>query len=193
MLKEFTKEYIRANKGCYTLEEVNELSFINKDNITLIDILNSEISIKDKRCFLFNKCELSLNDKKYLALKMTWCILPIYEAKYPNDNRVRECLQAIEDYNNGIITIDVLREKSNAAAAAANAATYAATIYVVNAVANAATCVAAAVANAVANAATCVACVDYDTAYAVYAVCVTADISYENKILTILIDFVNNN
>ena len=144
MKKEFTKQEIIDNKGCYDLQQVEKLSFINKDNITLIDILNSEISIKDKRWFLFNKCQLSLNNKKELALEMAWCVLPIYESKYPNDTRVKECLQAIKDFNSGKITIEVLREKR------------------------------------------------YAVAYAVYAA--DADeLSYKEKLLIILIDFVNNN
>ena len=153
MKKEWTKQEIIANKGCYSIEEVEALSFINKDNITLLDILNSEISIKDKRWFLFNRCELTLDNKKELALKMAWCVLPIYETKYPNDSSVRECLQAIEDFNSGKITIEILKEKR--AAAYADAA-YAA------------------------------------AAYAAYAAA-DADLSYKDKLVTILIDFVNNN
>ena len=42
MKKNWTKQEIIDNKGCYSTEEVNNLSFINNETITLIDILNSE-------------------------------------------------------------------------------------------------------------------------------------------------------
>ena len=179
MKKEFTKQEIIDNKGCYDLQQIEKLSFINKDNITLIDILNSEISIKDKRWSLFNKCELTLDNKKELALKMAWCVLPIYEDNHPNDNRIKDCLQAVEDFNNGKITVEVLKEKRYAAdAAAATAADAAVSVY--NAYAATAAAADAAYAATAADAAATAADVSYK-------------LSYKEKLLIILIDFVNNN
>jgi len=88
MKKIFTKQYILDNKGCYSVDEVEKLSFINKEEIRLTDILNSEISIRDKRWFLYNKSKLSLGQKKELSLKLAWIVLPIYEDRYPNDLRL---------------------------------------------------------------------------------------------------------
>ena len=65
---------------------------------------------------------LNLEEKRELALQLAWSVLPIYESKYPNDSRVKDCLQAIEDYKNGKITIEILIEKRQHAAAAAVAA-----------------------------------------------------------------------
>ena len=77
-----------------------------------------EISIQDKRWFLYNKGELSTNQKKVLALKLAWGVLPIYEDQYPGDNRVRDCLQDIEKFNLDNIFFNELAVKRNAAEAA---------------------------------------------------------------------------
>ena len=122
MKKIFKKEEILSNKGCYSREQVLNLSFINNREITLIDIMKSEISIQDKRWFLYNKGELSTNQKKVLALKLAWAVLPIYEDQYPGDNRVRDCLQNIEKFNLDNIFFNELAVKRNAAAYAAEAA-----------------------------------------------------------------------
>lgn len=58
MKKEFSPEYIRQHKGCYNDKQVDELSFISKASISIEDILKSEMPIKDKRWFLYNKCDL---------------------------------------------------------------------------------------------------------------------------------------
>ena len=125
MKKIFKKEEILSNKGCYSREQVLNLSFINNREITLINIMESEISIQDKRWFLYNKGELSANQKKVLALKLAWAVLPIYEDQYPGDNRVRDCLQDIEKFNLDNIFFNELAVKRNAAYAA-YAAAYAA-------------------------------------------------------------------
>lgn len=115
MLKEFDKEYIIHNKGCYSLEEIEELSFINKKSITINDILKSEIKVRDKGWFLATKCDLNNEQKRDLAYKVAYTVLPIFETKNPNDKRVRECLEAIQLFNNKKITKKQLMEKRFAA------------------------------------------------------------------------------
>ena len=121
MKTQFTPVEIMSGRGCYSKERVNYLSFIqNKQPIISIQtILESEISIKDKQWFVFNNCKLYLKEKMSLSLKLVWAVLPIYEDKYPNDFRIRELLQAIEDFNQGRISKDILLEKKQAAYAAA--------------------------------------------------------------------------
>lgn len=126
MIKTFTPKDIMTNKGCYSKEQVEILSFIKQDIISILDILNSEIPLKDKRWYLWNKCDITLQDKKDLSLKLAWCVFPIYQNKYPNDKRVEDCLKAIKDFNDGRITIDELRIKRTAASTATSYATYAA-------------------------------------------------------------------
>lgn len=174
MKKIFKKEEILSNKGCYSREQVLNLSFINNREITLIDIMKSEISIQDKRWFLYNKGELSTKQKKDLALKLAWAVLPIYEDQYPGDNRVRDCLQDIKKFNLDNIFFNEAAVKRNAAAAEA---AYAA--------AEATDAAEAADAEAVATVAI--------AAYAAAEAVVFKSITYSNKLQQIIIDFIINN
>jgi hypothetical protein len=54
--------------------------------------------------------------------------LPIYEKKYPNDKRVRECIEVTRKWANGEATIEEVRQARSAASAAAYTA-YASTAY----------------------------------------------------------------
>lgn len=56
MKKIFTKEFIMIYRGCYSIDRVNALSFINKKVITIYDIAYSEISVSDLRWFLYTAC-----------------------------------------------------------------------------------------------------------------------------------------
>ena len=136
MKKQFTPDEVRNNKGCYSLEDVNKLSFIKKDNIDILDILKSEISIKDKCWFLRNSCNLTLDERKELAYVCAKSVLVIFQNKYPDDNRVKLCIEGILDFKNGKISKDDLyklrqdcwesRKITYAADAADAAAAYAA-------------------------------------------------------------------
>jgi acyl-CoA reductase-like NAD-dependent aldehyde dehydrogenase len=53
-------------------------------------------------------------------------VLPIFEKKYPNDKRVRECIETLRRYAKGKATIKEVREARRSAADAAYAAAYAA-------------------------------------------------------------------
>ena len=121
MKKTFTKDYIIQNKGCYDLEQVEKIKCINDKKITLKQLFN-DLPIKDFSWFLVRKCELTTLEKQFFALHCAKQVLPIYEAKNPNDKRVSECIEATERYLNGKISIDELMDKRSAAANAANAA-----------------------------------------------------------------------
>ena len=165
MKNSFTKEEMIKGKGCYSLKQLMALPFMEKEKITLEDVLRSSISLHDKRWMVWNNCELSLKEKKKLALQLVWMVLPIYEEKYPGDLRVRECLEAIESFNKGSIAEEELKEKRRAAYAAAAYATYI-TAYATYAAA------------------------DDDAAYAAYAAYARNDLTYQEKYVQILIDFV---
>jgi len=130
MKKIFTKKELIKSKGCYSEQQIIELyENHKKENVSIFDILNSEINIKDKRWFVYNACKLSLVKKKSLALKLAWEVLPIYENKYPNDLRIWKCLQTIKNFNSKKITKEELKNAAyaaNAAAYASYAAAYAA-------------------------------------------------------------------
>jgi len=125
MKKTFTKDYILKEKGCYTTEEVLALSFIDNKKITLKNLFDG-LPIKDFSWFFVRKCELTLTQKRWFALHCAKQVLPIYEKKYPNDLRVRECVEATEKFLNGEITKDELLVFRKAAADTAVAAAYAA-------------------------------------------------------------------
>jgi hypothetical protein len=121
MKKSFTKEYILANKGCYSTDQVLALPFGKTDKIT-IKVLFKALPIKDFSWFLVRKCELTLTKKRLFALHCAKQVLPIFENKYPNDSRVRDCIDATERYLNGNETLGNLKDFRDAAAYAAYAA-----------------------------------------------------------------------
>ena len=183
MKTKFTQSELLDGRGCYSTSDIFDLliKYGNKKTYLINKILKSDIPLKDKQWFVYNNCNLTLQEKRDLAVKLAWCVLPIYENKYPSDNRIKDCLQAIEDFKIGKITMDILREKRNkayAAYAAASAAANAADAAVDANAANAADAAAYAAANAnAANAA-------YAAAYA------AVDAADAQKIINILINFV---
>ena len=124
MKKSFTKEYILENRGCYSTDQVLALPFSKSDKIT-INALFKALPIKDFSWFLVRKCELTLTEKRLFALHCAKQVLPIFENKCPNDNRVRDCIDATERFLNGNETLENLRVFRDAAAAAAAYAAYA--------------------------------------------------------------------
>jgi hypothetical protein len=52
MQQEFTIEFMEANCGCHTPEQLHSLSFMKESPITLKKIIQSEISLKDKYWFV---------------------------------------------------------------------------------------------------------------------------------------------
>lgn len=66
MKKVFTKEFIMKNRGCYSIDKANTLSFINKKVITIYDIAYSEISVGDLLWFLYANCSVCITLKKFL-------------------------------------------------------------------------------------------------------------------------------
>ena len=153
MKKEFTKEFILSERGCYSREQVNALSFINNEIITLKDMLTSELPLKDKFWWLCKKCELTKDENVLIAIKCARVVLHLFEDKYPNDDRPRKAILAAEKY----------LETHNAAAAA-----YAADAAYAAAAANAyaADAAYAAAAAAAADAADAAAAAAADAAYA---------------------------
>ena len=123
MKKVFTREFMLANCGCYSEEQLLECSFMNNEKITLKSILDSEIPIKDKYWFVIKKLT-TIRQKQQIAITCAKFVLPIYESKYPNDNRPRLAIEKAENYLAGKCTIKELREKRIAVTAAAYAAAY---------------------------------------------------------------------
>ena len=170
MKKEFNKEYALHNKGCYSKETASCLSFMQNENFSINDIMNSEIPLKDKFWFLIRKCELTKIEKQEIAISVAETVLPLYEAKYPENKAPREVVNAAKSYLKGLINLDTLLQKrpyayAADAAAAAYTAAYAAAGYADAAYADAA----AAAAYAAAAYADAAAAAAYDAAYAAAA------------------------
>lgn len=62
----------------------------------------------------------------FLCAQVAREVLPLFEKRYPDDKRVRECIEACEAYSRGEIDAETLREKRRAAYDAAADAAYAA-------------------------------------------------------------------
>jgi len=183
MKKTFTHEYIKENKGCYDDSHIEELLKTAPQEITIENIVNSNIPLKDKYWFVCKNCDLTKEQSVEIAVGCAEIVLPIFEEKYPENKAVRECIEATKLFMTGHITVEQLVQKRKAANAAAYAAFAAAAAYAANAT-NAAT-FAADAANAAAFAATNAATVDAADA--------AGDSKYIQQLFDFLLTFIKNN
>ena len=121
MQQTFTSEFMHANCGCYSPGQLNARSFMQQPEITLSDIINSGIPLKDKYWFVCKKLATKEQNQQ-IAIHVAEIVLPIYEAKYPENKAPRKATEAAKLFITGHISIDVLFVKRQAAAAAADAA-----------------------------------------------------------------------
>jgi hypothetical protein len=152
----YTKSEI--NWGCYNNRGQRKQDTIwFTENLSISDILDTDIPLKDKSWFIRHNCEFTDKQFREFAIGCSLCVLPIYEAKYPNNLAPRKAIEAAQAYLENTITIEELREARKAAAADADAAADAAA-YTTTAADAAATYAAA-----------------YTTTYATYAAAADAD------------------
>jgi hypothetical protein len=166
----FTKDEILLNVGCYSKEDAIEI-LKGKTKFTIDEILSLDIPLKDKAWFIRKRCEFTDTQFRKFAIGCAYCVLPIYEAKYPENKAPREAIEAAEQYLAGTIDIDVLRQKRTAAYAAYAAANAAYAAAYAAYAADAAAYAAAYAAYAAANAA-------YAAANAAYAADAAANAAY---------------
>ena len=121
MKKTFTPAQIMSNRGCYERCKVESLPFM-KLKRTHIKRIQKDIPLKDWFWFIFSACELDLEKKLELCLMLSKAVLPVFEKIMSNDTRVKDCIEAIESFNNGVISRDGLIGAAYAAADAAYAA-----------------------------------------------------------------------
>jgi hypothetical protein len=188
MKKIFTVEFMQLNCGCYKPDKLASCSFMKQETITLESIIKSEIPLKDKFWFICKKV-VSKEQNQQIAISVAEIVLPIYEKRYLNDIRVRECIEAAKQFIAGHISIEELNKKRRAAAYAADAAAaYVDAAYAADAAAAAAAYVDAAYAAYV------------DAAYAADAAAAAADAAdaavatatnISQQLLDFLIDFCN--
>lgn len=67
----FTKKFMRENRGCYSLEQLEACSFMKRETITAESILESEIPDNDKVWFFFVKVFVIDEElrKKFYAIR----------------------------------------------------------------------------------------------------------------------------
>ncbi len=116
MQTEFSKEYMRTHKCCYTDERLNACSFMqgDGDTVTLAAILDSEIPLNHKLWFCIYKTQLDTEQVRF-TLVCARAVLPIYEAVHPENTRLRACLEAGERCLDGTCSIDALEDARKAA------------------------------------------------------------------------------
>jgi hypothetical protein len=112
---------------------INYIKHYDKRSFTPKQFMSlKNITHKDKMWVAFRMIDKA--SLKLVALAIARSVLVIYEKNYPNDMRVRECLDATELYLKGKISSSFLRKKRDAAYAAAYAAyAYAADAYAADA------------------------------------------------------------
>lgn len=120
MQQTFTHEFMQDNCGCYSEEpgKLESCSFMSSDPVTLVAILDSEIPLKDKYWFVCKKLATKEQNQQ-IAITVSEMVLPIWEAKHPDDKRPHEAIEAAKQYIAGHISIGLLIEKRQAAAYAA--------------------------------------------------------------------------
>lgn len=82
------------------------------------------MQIKDKSYFIRKSCKLTNIELSLFYIGCALVVLPIFEAKYPDNKAPREAIQAAKDYLAGTIDIDELIKKRNAAAINTNDSVY---------------------------------------------------------------------
>jgi hypothetical protein len=110
MTREFTKEFMTSNRGCYSREKMLNVKCVKENNITLENLFN-DLPIKDFCWFFVRKCELTTEQNQRFALHCAKQVLPIFEKAYPKDKRVRECIEATELFLDGKISVEQLEIK----------------------------------------------------------------------------------
>lgn len=118
------KEKDACQDGYQTLIDHLGLDFNKDEPIALTTILES--NNLDDTLWVLDTAALEEEESKLLRFAFgTWCarqVLHLYENEYPNDNRVRNCIEVTERFAKG----DATQEELNAARAAAWAASDAA-------------------------------------------------------------------
>jgi hypothetical protein len=107
--QKFTRAFMRKHRGCYIIKQLNQCSFMQGSGpITLEAILSSEIPLEDKFWFVCKKLAKRKQNQQ-IIITTAEMVLPIYERRYPDDARVRRCMEAAKKYLNGEIELDELR------------------------------------------------------------------------------------
>lgn len=108
MQKTFTLEFMLANRGCYSVEYLMNCSFMNNESVLLLDIVYSEIPIRDKYWFFCFRIA-SIGQSKQIGIIIADLTLPLFESRYPGNMLIRECVEACRLYIGGVISFEKLK------------------------------------------------------------------------------------
>ena len=111
----YSAKFIQDSCAFYS-EEKGKLEKYLKDRkeISYLDILNSEISLKDKYWFFCEKI-FTKEQNQRISVIVAEIVLPIYEEKYPDNKTPREAIEAAKLYAKKEITSEQLSIKRCAA------------------------------------------------------------------------------
>jgi hypothetical protein len=118
-MKKYTVANIMALRPCYDRSKVEHLI---GDGKTAAEIAELNVDVADKIWCLIGL--LPEREQRLFACACAMDVLPIYEREYPNDLRVRNCIEAARNYANDPTPEN--NELMDAAQAAARAAAQAA-------------------------------------------------------------------
>ena len=124
MQTEYNLDFLLENTGCYESEQIESLFPKEREVVSYEDILQSSIPLQDKY-WLFCYRVFTDSQNQHIVIKIAEVVLPIFEEKYPEDNRPRKAIEAARLYLAGEIGIEELAA-ARAAAWAARAAAWAA-------------------------------------------------------------------
>ena len=115
MKKTYTKQYITNNSGCYAPgreDKLKNCSFMNQpgEEVTVNDILDSEIPAVDKIWFVVEFSEFTDNQRRDIAIFELEELRLYREEKYGKNDEVDIFIQASKDFVNKKITYLKLRE-----------------------------------------------------------------------------------
>lgn len=127
----FSSDFIKSHSGCYDENKLRKTYEENKSiecfetpacDVTLEEVLNSNIPLKDKFWFVINNAATK-EEYEPLAIALADATLPFYEAVYLDDKRVAEAIQGYKDHKAGKISAAELNSKERAAGEAFRNAT----------------------------------------------------------------------
>lgn len=107
-------------RPCYSRDRIKEL-FAGRTRLTALDILDLDVPVADRFWAVLRETFLPREQIVSLACDFAERVLPLFEARYPDDKRPREAIEAARSGDK-----QRAREARKAATAAATAAAYAA-------------------------------------------------------------------
>ena len=111
-MEKITLEDIKKLDPCRSGYE-NLVKYYPDFDMTMVEFLELEHIPHNDKAWLIRRM-VDVNILKWWSLECAKSVAHIYNEKYPNDNRVNECLKANKDFLLGLISLDELLIKRRA-------------------------------------------------------------------------------